>query len=295
MACRKQLSLFLMLFLISEVSLRGQASSAGPTPSEQLSKSQVLISVSDRDGNPVNSLSKDQIVAIADHKSVQVLELRQAKDEPLTFAVLVDVSGSTKGKAALEREAVVDLFRALTTKNNHGYLSFFNDLATPTSSYADLGQVEQALGHAQWGKGGTALYDAIIQSCTRVLSWKVLPNDPRRVLFVITDGEDNASRASLPEAIEQAQAAGVAIFTIRTNPTGRHGLVTIRDLTRETGGFALFVEKPGEFVQPLLTVLNEQYLLTLVEEKKGKLHSLELKSPNTAVKVLGPSRYYAPQ
>jgi VWFA-related protein len=261
-----------------------------------LPKAQVLISLSDKDGNPLSPVIKDQFTVLGNHKPVQVLDLRPMKDEPLVFAVLVDVSGFTKDKVDFERQTILDLFVALATGSNHGSLNFFNDESKQPVDYTNQDQLGRVLKTVPWGRGGTALYDAIIRSCTHELSSKSLPIIPRRVLFVITDGEDNSSRVSVQEAIEQAQTAGVPVFLILTSSPGLIGLRAVRELTRKTGGFAVRVEKPAEFVPPLLTVLNEEYLLTLGEgePKRDKLRPLEVKPNDSKVKVIAPSQYYAP-
>jgi Ca-activated chloride channel homolog len=159
-----------------------------------------------------------------------------AKDEPLLFAVLIDVSGSNAATADSVKQAAFQLFQGLGTGQNQGYLVLFNDMIGFSREGISAAQAKQVLDATRF-HGGTAVYDAIEQTCKQKMSRSGNPAMPRRVILLISDGEDNASYATQKRAEETALQEGVSVFALETRIARGRGNKFLRDLSQKTGGF----------------------------------------------------------
>src|SRR5215510_7415951 len=108
--------------------------------------------------------------------------------------------------------------------------------------------------------GGTSLYDAIHVA----VSDKLYNQDGRRVIILITDGDDNSSRVSLTETLEAAQKNDVTVYAISTNSTGylgskeqERGDKTLRKFATETGGKPFFPLKIQDLATSFVNIHEE--------------------------------------
>jgi VWFA-related protein len=144
--------------------------------------------------------------------------------------------------------------------------------------------------------GATALFDAVGLACTsRMEADGIKP--ARRVLVLVSDGDDNMSHILLDEAISIAQEAGVVIFAVSTGNM-RRGNNILRWLAESTGGEAFFDLGPnnvGKTFSAIGTEIENMYLVGFEpagQDHKG-FHSVELKvSGSGKVRVRAPKGYY---
>ena len=117
----------------------------------------------------------------------------------------------------------------------------------------------------------------------------------RRVLFVITDGEDNQSHITATETAKIAQREGVPVFALGLVAWGRKGGTILQKLAHETGGNAVVLDAPHEFLNKLLRPLSSQYFVTFTSSTipQGTLRSLEVKSLDHSIKITAPAAYSA--
>src|SRR5262249_53887466 len=118
--------------------------------------------------------------------------------------------------------------------------------------------------------GGTALYDAVYLAITDK-RYGLSREEGRRLVILITDGDDNSSRKSLSETLEAAQRNEVAIYAISTNKTAdfqskdsEKGDKTLRKMADDTGGRVFFPLKFESLAQSFLDLgqeLRAQYTL----------------------------------
>jgi len=147
--------------------------------------------------------------------------------------------------------------------------------------------------------GATAMYDAVYSSCRdRMMSDRGKPL--RRVLVILTDGEDNQSHVGHAAAIAEAQASGTMIFAINTggSPLGDKML---EQFALETGGYAYTpagakdVSKEFASIQ---TKIEQMYVLKYRPDESGRpgeFHAIDLRIvSNRKLKVYAPKRYYVP-
>jgi VWFA-related protein len=166
----------------------------------------------------------------------------------------------------------------------------------------DLEKLSEAIRSLLAG-GVTTLYDAIYFSCRK----KMLifpPPEPylRRVLIIISDGQDNQSEHTREEALAMAQRAEVTIFAISTNATGlpEHGDKVLRRLAEQTGGRAFFPFQASETVanfQEIARELRSQYSLAYISTNRthdGTFRTIAIEPLQKGLQVRAKPGYFAP-
>lgn len=281
----------LLLFILPTVGATQISSSTSPDLSAA-TRVQVLINASDKHGNAV-SISQSSLELFVDKKQAQIEELKPATGAPLRFVLLLDLSGSNIDKLKFEKKAAAQIFEALSKGNNEGYFGWFNHRVAISARPMQLSEVNQFLSNANTG-GGTALYDAIAQACEQTLHRSSGVSTLRRVLFVITDGEDNQSHIAASETEKVAQREGVPVFALgllSASPRAT-GAAVLKKLARTTGGNAVVLDSPKEFLDRLLHPLDTQYFLTFTSPVVGKdLTRLEIKSSDHSIEIAAPSGF----
>ncbi|MGC1370672.1 MAG: hypothetical protein WA824_00915, partial [Candidatus Sulfotelmatobacter sp.] len=171
--------LFWTIVLLGAPSGLTQVMAVPPQPSPDSAGLQVFLSALGKNDSQAVLQEPDLSVRI-DKTIAQVKAVRSALDEPLLFAVLVDVSGSDAAAANSVKEAAFQLFQHLAGAENQGYLVLFNQKVAVSRDPISASQAKKALGSVIF-KGGTAVYDAIDPTCKQKLSRSGNPAKPRRV------------------------------------------------------------------------------------------------------------------
>jgi Ca-activated chloride channel family protein len=185
---------------------------------------------------------------VLEDKVEQKLSVFKQEDVPVSFGLVVDNSGSMKAKRPQVNAAALTFVKT-SNQQDEGFVVNFNDdyyLDTEHDFTSDLDEMRTALERID-ARGSTALYDAVIGSLDHL---KKGTRD-KKVLLVVTDGEDNASTHSLENAIERAQRSDAVIYAVgvfsdddikhdhRAMKKARNALV---ELANATGGLAFFPE-----------------------------------------------------
>jgi|SRR5579871_885945 len=288
----KQLLCGVVLF--SAVSSREQTTVQKPQSPPDNKSVRVFLTASDKRDSPV-VLAQSELSVSVDKQPGQVNTLRAAKSDALLFAVVVDTSKSDAGGAALIKKAALQLFRGLSTGGNQGYLVLFNASVATSKQPLQISQAQSVLDAANFS-GGTAVYDAIEQTCIQKLSRAGNPDTPRRVILLISDGEDNQSHVTHTAAEETAEKEGVAVFSLITESSlaGPQGEHFMKEVSQDTGGRAIGVKIPMDGVAPLLTAIEDQWALSFVPAQSldQKLHSLGIKTSQKDVRISAPAHIF---
>jgi len=156
----------------------------------------ILFTVADRKGKFVTNLRKDDFRVSEDEKAQMITNFSSETDLPLTIALLVDTSGSVRDKLRFEQEAAIEFFYSTLqrTKDKALIISFDSGVDLLQDFTDDPEKLADAVRKIRAG-GGTSLYDAIYLA----VSQKLKGQSGRRVVILITDGDDNSSRVSLTE------------------------------------------------------------------------------------------------
>lgn len=283
--------LFGSVVLFSAISGQGQAAvQAPPSPPDHKSV-RVFLTASGKHDSPITPMQSELVVSV-DKQSAQVNTLRAAKSDPLLFAVVVDASKSDAGRAALIKKAALQLFQGLSTDGNRGYLVLFNASVATSRQPIQVSEAQSVLDATKFD-GGTAVYDAIAKTCTQKLSRSANPDTPRRVILLISDGEDNQSHVSRIAAEETAEREGVAVFSLITesSPAEPQGPHVMQEVSQDTGGRAISVNKLTDGVAPLLKAIEDQWALNFVPAQSidQTLHALGIKTSQKDIHISAPA------
>lgn len=185
------------------------------------------------------------------------------EDVPVAMGIIVDNSGSMRDKREQVSQAVLNLIRASNPQDEIFVVNFGQTPYLDQDFTSDVNLLQTAL-HQVSTRGSTALYDAVVASAVH------LQNNPRlnkKVLLVITDGEDNMSQETLQEAIRRLQLnKGATLYAIglTDGELTRTGREALQSLAATTGGVAFFPQSLNEVDAITRTVAHDirsQYTL----------------------------------
>ena len=200
-------------------------------------------SVIEGSGREVEDLSQDAFHVYEDGVPQTILGFRH-EDTPVSLGILIDSSGSMYDKRAAVDAASLDLVR-LSNRQDEAFLVDFSSEAYIDQDFTgDINKLQQGLSYIK-SSGGTALYDAVIASADYLAK---NAKRPKQVLLVVTDGDDNASSATLEQTIRRVQELdGPVIYCIgllfgedSSRSESRHSKQVLTELAEQTGGQAYF-------------------------------------------------------
>ena len=200
-------------------------------------------SVIDSSGHEVDSLPQDAFHVYEDGVPQTIVGFRH-EDIPVSIGILIDNSGSMYDKTAAVGAAALDLVKLSNPQDEAFLVDFSSEAYIDQDFTSDIGKLQQGLSYIK-PSGGTALYDAVIASADYLTK---NAKRSKQVLLIITDGEDNASSASLESAIRRVQDMdGPAIYSIGLlfgddvgRSEARHAKEVLQELSDQTGGLAYF-------------------------------------------------------
>jgi Ca-activated chloride channel family protein len=276
----------------------------------------LVATVTDRRHNFVTDLEQSDFKILEDNAPQEIRFFGRETDLPLRIAVLLDTSNSIRPRLAFEQEAAIDFLDGVIRRNKDmAFLMTFDNEPDVIQDYTgDLGLLTSAIRKQRAG-GGTALNDAIYRASEKLLN-PPLPNGPnpevRRVIVVISDGDDNLSDHALSDAIESAIRAESAIYAISTNtdwlsisgdkPRKIHvegGDKILEEFSEQTGGRVFYPYKVEDLAQSFVdigTELRSQYFIAYSPkdtESVGKYRKIEVDTDRKGLAVRTRKGYYS--
>jgi Ca-activated chloride channel homolog len=270
----------------------------GPQQSERvfIRRVRLPITVVDKKGQFVPGLTKNDFLVLEDKVPQQVETFSDdiGQSFPLYVAVLMDTSPSTAGKLKFEQESAMNFIQTVVRPRRDRVLfaTFDNEIKLRQDFTDKLDLLDKAVFGVKGTGTQTALFDAIWQFCDE----KMRSAAGRRVLVVVTDGEDTYSRADLRDAIDIAQRTETTIFAISTKagflstvPGVEGGTVKdkkdreLETLAEETGGIAFFSGDMLSLERSFSKISKElraQYLVTYKpsnDRYDGSFRKIEVK------------------
>jgi Ca-activated chloride channel family protein len=195
--------------------------------------------VLDNKGELVNDLTKSNFKVFED-KVLQTVISLQHQDTPVSIGLLVDDSGSMGSKRDAVASAALDLVKASNPQDETFVVNFSDQAYLDQDFTSDLNKLQQGLSHPTL-TGATALYDTVVTAADKM---QRSATRPRKVLVIITDGDDNASKLTLNDAIHGVQnMQGPIIYSIGLlfgGDKSRHARHDLQALSSGTGGIAFF-------------------------------------------------------
>jgi Ca-activated chloride channel family protein len=200
-------------------------------------------SVFDQSGRSIQTLARDAFTVYEDGVK-QTIAGFSHEDLPVSLGILIDSSGSMYDKRAAVDQASINLVKLSNPQDEAFLVDFSTEAFIDQDFTSDINKLEQGLSYVK-SSGGTAMYDALVASAD-YLSKNA--KRPKQVLLIVTDGEDNASSATLEQAVRRIQDLdGPVIYSIgllfgsdTPKSEARHARRVLETLSEETGGQAYF-------------------------------------------------------
>jgi len=237
----------------------------------------------------VTNLDRNAFSVFEDGKAQNIISFRH-EDIPVAMGIVIDNSGSMREKRAKVNQAALNLVRSSNPQDEVFVVNFNDEYYLDQDFTNDLLKLKEALEKID-AKGGTALYEAVVASAEHLKRNAKLE---RKILFVVTDGEDNASRETLELAVKQLQEEnGPSVYAIGILGDEDHPKRAKRALeiiAQRTGGLAFFpktLDEVDEISRQVAHDIRNQYTIgykptnprasggfrTVRVEAKGKAHS----------------------
>jgi Ca-activated chloride channel homolog len=204
----------------------------------------------------VTNLDRSAFTVFEDGKQQNIISFHH-EDIPVAMGIVIDNSGSMREKRAKVNQAALNLVRSSNPRDEVFVVNFNDEYYLDQDFTNDLLKLKEALEKID-ARGGTALYDAVVASADH------LKRDARldkKVLFVVTDGEDNASNESLEQAVRRLQdEAGPQVYAIGILGDEEHPKRAKRALeiiAQRTGGMAFFPRTLDEVDQITSTIAHD--------------------------------------
>jgi Ca-activated chloride channel homolog len=200
----------------------------------------VPVTVTDDKGRFVSNLDANDFHIFDEGKEQTLQFFSRERLQPVVVGFLIDLSNATRIHWKTFQEAAIEMVLNLLPGDPKysGYLvTYGNEAELAVDTTTDSEPIVEKLRKVKPG-GGAALYDAIYLACQKRHMVNGEPYDPRRVLIVIGDGHDTASKKSLQEVVEIAQRNLVTIYGVSTVAFGftNEGSENMVRLAEETGG-----------------------------------------------------------
>jgi Ca-activated chloride channel homolog len=214
-----------------------------PTSPIQVQVNEVIVpvTVTDEKGRFVSNLDAKDFRIFDEGKEQHIHFFTREQKQPVVVGFLVDMSNANRLHWKTYQDATIELVLNLLPGDDpkySGYLiTYGNEAEVAVDTTPDAEKLVDKLRKIKPG-GGAALYDAIDLACRKRHVIAGEPYDPRRVLIIIGDGHDTASKKSLEEVLELSQRNLITIYGIGTTAFGfgSEGDKNLARLTEETGG-----------------------------------------------------------
>jgi Ca-activated chloride channel homolog len=200
----------------------------------------VPVTVTDQKGRFVSNLTAKDFKVLDEGKPQRIEFFSHDQRQPVVIGFLLDMSNNTRIHWKRYQDSIMEMVWNLLPgdKKYNGYLiSYANDAELAVNTTWDGDKLTDEIRKLKPG-GGAALFDAIYMACTKRESIRGEPYEPRRVLIIVGDGHDSASKKSVDEVVELAQRNLVTIYAISTMAYGfdNPDQQVLERLASETGG-----------------------------------------------------------
>jgi Ca-activated chloride channel family protein len=210
----------------------------------------------------VTGLTRNDFQVFEDGTPQQITSFRR-EDIPVALGIVIDNSGSMREKRLAVNQAAVNLVRSSNPQDEVCIVNFNDEYYLDQDFTNQIPLLQDALSRIE-SRGGTALYDAVVASAEHL---KKNARLDKKVLLVVTDGEDNASRESLEQAIRRLQAeSGPTVYTIGLlgEEKQRRARRALTEMAEQTGGVAFFprgVAEVDSITQTVAHDIRNQYTI----------------------------------
>ena len=276
----------------------------------------LVATVMDRHRDFVTDLDQADFKVLEDGNPQQIRYFGRETDLPLRIGVLLDTSNSIRPRLDFEKDAALDFLQHVLRRNkDEAFVMTFDNEPEVIQDYTgDLAQLTDAIRKQRAG-GGTALNDAIFLAATKMINAPVPKGanpEFRRILVVISDGNDNLSDHALSESVDATIRAEAVIYCISTNtdwlaiegdkPHKIHvegGDKVLEQFADQSGGRVFYPYKVDDLAQSFVDIgeeLRSQYFIAYSPnnpQASGVYRKIDVQTDRKGLVVRTRKGYYA--
>ncbi|MCL4853567.1 MAG: VWA domain-containing protein [Bryobacteraceae bacterium] len=247
-------------------------------------------SVVDNKGRLVTNLPREAF-KVYENGVQQQLKIFRREDVPVSMALVVDNSGSMRDKRRRVESAAMALVKASNRQDEVMVVNFNDDAFEDAPFTSDIKKMEEGLTRID-SRGGTAMRDAVSMTMDRV---KEAAKKDKKVLLIVTDGNDNLSNISLERLVEKAHTSreiliyAIGLLNEEDRGEARKAKRALDALTKASGGLAYYPKEVDEvqaIAQQVAHDIRNQYVMAYTpsaQELDGSFRQIK-------VTVDGPNR-----
>lgn len=263
----------------------------------------IYFTVCNHKGRFITDLRRESFAVLEDGQAQTITHFSRETDVPLTIVLLIDTSGSVRDKLRFEKEAAAAFLQTtLRRGRDKAALVTFDHIFELQQDYTDDPAVLTTAVRHIFAAGGTRLYDAL----HFVIENKLSGPEERKVIVLITDGDDKSSVRSPEEVVDLAHRNNVSIYAISMNALGtrwNHSEESdrvLKLLTSQTGGTGFFptkLENLESSFQKIANELRSQYTIAYRStnpKRDGAFRTIRIEMAKSHYSVRSRSGYYAP-
>jgi VWFA-related protein len=265
----------------------------------------LIFTVTDKHGQYISNLRQSDFALLDDRKApAHVKSFHQQINLPLRVGIVIDSSTSIRQRFQFEQQSAIEfLLEILKARSDRAFVMDFAETPSVDQDWTNnIDALETGVNRISPG-GGTDLYDAVYTACRDKLLTERGPEPVRKAMVLISDGEDNQSRAHQDEAIKMCQRAETIIYAISTNwtPSRGKGDKVLTQMAEETGGQVFFppsVEEMSNSFHNIEEALRSQYALIYTPadfKEDGAFRPIYLYCHDRSYMVRTRMGYFAPK
>jgi VWFA-related protein len=276
----------------------------GFTITTSVNEVNLIFTVTGKNGHFVTGLQQQDFGLLDDGRPPsKVRVFKQQTNLPLRVGIMLDTSSSIRQRFEFEQQAATDFLLQTMHPADRAFVEGFDvnvDVSQDFTNRVDL--LDTGIRKLRPG-GGTALFDSLYITCRDQMLTLQSNAAVRKALVLVSDGDDDYSRALESEAIKMCQRAETIVYTISTNvgPSRDKGDDVLQQIADATGGQAFYprrIEDVAIGFQNIEEELRSQYSLIYVPadfKHDGSFRTIYLQARNGAYNVRARKGYFAPK
>ncbi|MHC4831793.1 MAG: VWA domain-containing protein [Planctomycetota bacterium] len=260
---------------------------------ERVNRVILWVTATDKDGNLVTDLTRDDFKIYEDDTEQKVLDFH-VEERAIKMAILIDTSGSMVDKIEEVHQAAGAFVENLREIDEALIIDFDENVFLIQDLTSDVDSLREAIQSTE-PLGGTSLYDAVHAAYRKIGTFK-----GRKVIVVLSDGEDTLSQFSFERVLREARTNSTMIYSIGLGiEGGAPRRDVLKDFSSSTGGEFYYIKKKGtlgDAYKRIAEELGKQYYLTYSttnEEWNGRWVKMKVESLRKDVKIRARRGYFA--
>ena len=260
---------------------------------ERINRVILWVTATDQDGNIVTDLTKDDFRVYEDNDAQEVLDFHM-ETRPIKMAILIDTSGSMIDKISEVHDAAGAFVESLREIDQALVIDFDENVFLIQDLTSDVDDLQKAIRSTE-PIGATALYDALHAAYRKIGTL-----DGRKVIIVLSDGEDTSSQFGFKRILEEAKSNSTMIYAIGLGiEGGRPKRDVLKEFSSNTGGDFYYIKKKGTLKEAygrIADELGKQFFLTYStsnDEWNGRWVKLRVESLRDGITIRARKGYFA--